>query len=144
MRKHIPSLSLRVLYGLLASALLFATLMCLTSYTHYTSIGIDVDTMKNQQITHRYYRVRWPGNGSIWLGGGLSHRASNPDSPYEPFDLAATFLASNPIKPQPNSRLNQIGFWYYTPRQQGWIGIPSFLPILLIGLLLFYLIRHRE
>lgn len=111
--------------------------MWLTSYTHYTSIGIDVDTQKNEQITHHYYRVRWPGNGSVWLGGGISQRASNPNKPYEPFDLAATFLAANPEKPQPKSWLNRMGFWYQKTSQQWWVGTPAFMPIVLLGVMLF-------
>ena len=122
---------------LLAFMLLAATLMWLSSYTHYTSIGIDVDMRQDKQISHHYYRVRWPGNGSIWLGGGVSQRASDPDKPYEPFDLAATFLASNPEKPQATSMLNRFGFWYPKTSQQWWVGVPSFMPVLLLGFCFF-------
>lgn len=127
---------------LLTLTLLGTTLMWLTSYTHYTSIGIDIDTRHNQLIKHHYYRVRWPGNGSIWFGGGTSQRASDPNRPYEPFDLAASFLHTNPTKPEPHSILNYIGFWQHnspSPNHQYWLGIPAWLPVFLLGITIFRL-----
>jgi len=137
----------RIFSGLLFIALFGFILMWFTSYTHYTSIGIDVDTQENTQITHHYYRVRWPGNASIWFGGGISERASDPNNPYEPFDLAATFLSPNPEKPHAHTTLNRLGFWYqsiHKPNRQWWVGIPSFMPLLLIGLMLFSLKKIKR
>jgi hypothetical protein len=127
--------------------------MWLSSYTHYTSIGIDADTRSQKNITHHYYRVRWPGNGSIWFGGGNTQRASDPSKPYEPFDLAATFFYANPVLPETNSGLNRWGFWHQyqnkptlNPTPESWIGIPSWLPVLFIVLfigLFLWLIKRR-
>jgi len=131
--------TLNILFSL---ALLGTTLMWLTSYTHYTSIGIDADTRENALIAHHYYRVRWPGNGSIWFGGGISQRASDPARPYEPFDLAASFLHANPEKPTPRSTLNRLGFWKQnspSPNLQYWLGIPAWLPVLILGFIVFKL-----
>ncbi len=127
---------------LLSLTLIATTLMWFTSYTHYTSFGIDADTRQDGLITHHYYRVRWPGNGSIWFGGGISQRASDPTRPYEPFDLAASFLHPNPQKPEPRTMLNRIGFWKHTspaPNLQYWLGIPAWLPVLMLGFIVFRL-----
>ena len=132
----------RLLTYLFSFALLGATLMWFTSYTHYTSIGIDADTKQNGLIAHHYYRARWPGNGSIWFGGGISQRASDPAHPYEPFDLAATFLYPDPQKPKAHSLWNRLGFWreyHSSPDIQYWLGIPAFIPIMLFSGLLFWI-----
>ena len=116
---------------LLSLKLILLTIMWLSSYTHYTSIGVDID--------HQYYRVRWPGNGSIWLGGGNTQRASDPTNPYEPFDLAATFFYANPRRPEAKTTFNRWGFWYKSiqkPNQQMWVGIPSWLPVFILFLIL--------
>ncbi len=131
---------------LLSLKLILLTIMWLSSYTHYTSIGVDIDRKENSNITHKYYRVRWPGNGSIWLGGGNTQRASDPSKPFEPFDLAATFFYANPQRPEAKTTLNRWGFWYKSvqkPNQQMWIGIPSWLPVLIVILMLLNFKRKR-
>ncbi len=131
---------MKIFAAILMLGFLFVTFMWLSSYTHYTSIGIDTDTQKNNQITHRYYRLRWPGNGSIWLGGGISQRVSDPARPYDPFDWAATFLYSTPEKLPTYSMLNRLGFWYKRSdslsNQQFWVGVPSIIPVFLLVLAL--------
>jgi len=129
-------------------ALLFFSIMFLSSYTHYTSIGIDVDTRQKENITHNYYRIRWPANGSVWLGGGKTQRASEPNKPYEPFDLAATLFYPNPEEnPVMKSALNRWGFWYKSsaiPNKQLWVGIPSWLPVLMLTFILIFIRRKRK
>jgi len=99
-----------LLLGFIGTAALWAT-----SYTHYTSVGIDhdqhVNNEANKSILHSYYRVRWPGNGSIWFGGGQSKRPIDSPKPFEAFDLAATFLYPNPELPIIESAYNKAGFW---------------------------------
>lgn len=118
----------------------------LSSYSHYTSVGVDRDQYNNDHIRHSYYRVRWPGNGSFWLGGGTSNRPLNSSKPFEGFDLAATFLDSNPVLPVAESNYNKVGFWLRSmthPSKQFWLGIPSWLPVLFLGLL-FFLSRKKQ
>ena len=133
--------------GFIGTAALWAT-----SYTHYTSIGIDHDQhinnegsdSNNKNILHSYYRVRWPGNGSIWFGGGQSKRSINSPKPFEAFDLAATFLYPNPELPIIESAYNKAGFWLKNrekPSQQFWLGIPAWLPVVILGFLSLFLWR---
>ncbi|MEE9444187.1 MAG: hypothetical protein V3V19_00840 [Cocleimonas sp.] len=124
---------------LLTLKLIVLTLMWLSSYTHYTSIGVDIDTQKDNNITHHFYRVRWPANGSIWFGGGNTQRSSDPSKHYEPFDLAATFFYANPQRPEVKSTLNAWGFWHQSaqkPNKQTWVGIPSWVPAIFILLII--------
>ncbi len=57
------------------AALFFA--MWIASYWTYTSLGIDRETLEpDGTVLNRYDRVRWPGDGSLWIGSG-SWRAEN-------------------------------------------------------------------
>ena len=144
----------KALLALLLLGLLGSSVMWATSYTHYTSVGIDHDQRVNadneqQQthIQHSYYRVRWPGNGSIWLGGGKSLRPHDSPKPFEPFDLAATFMHPQPVLPPIDSSYNKAGFWFKSltkPSRQIWLGVPSWLPVVVLGLLSFILWRRNR
>ena len=146
----------KLLLSLIFFSFIVATALWATSYTHYTSVGIDhdqhVDTRNNDKasdksIIHFYYRVRWPGNGSIWFGGGQSRRPHDSPKPFETFDLAATFLYPNPVLPTIESSYNKVGFWLKTmekPSEQFWLGIPACLPVLILGLLSIALWRKRD
>ena len=123
------------------------SLMWLTSYSHYTSIGINLDQYKQKKISHSYYRLRWPGNGSIWLGGGYSYRTLNSLKPFERIDLAATFLYSDPELPEVKSYYNKIGFWLISTNKssrQFWIGIPSWLPVLFLTFLIISIMKRLK
>jgi hypothetical protein len=76
----------------------------------YTSFGIDSEQMIGQSVFGRYYRVRWPGNGSLMIGYVDEHhhfRGKAADA----FDLGGTFL--QPAKPpRPRSVANWLGFWW--------------------------------
>ena len=136
--------------GFIGTATLWAT-----SYTHYTSLGIDHDQHLNndasdsngKSILHSYYRVRWPGNGSIWFGGGQSKRPIDSPKPFEAFDLAATFLYPSPELPAIESAYNKAGFWLKTmdkPSKQFWIGVPAWLPVVIFGFLSLLLWRRLK
>lgn len=57
----------------------------------YTSLGLDVETAVGSQVECVFYRVRWPGDGSIMIG-----RIDEPLRPYrhplERFDLGGVFF----------------------------------------------------
>jgi hypothetical protein len=110
--------------------------MWLTSYSFYTSFGVDTDRAEGSTVRSTLYRVRWPGDGSFRVGGGASSRALQGYS-VEPFDLGGTFFQP-PRRSTPRSFWNRIGFWWVdVPKaQEGvllwtfWIGVPSwFLPL---------------
>ncbi|MEW6498581.1 MAG: hypothetical protein AB1589_39695 [Cyanobacteriota bacterium] len=133
-----------------ASSLLSMTflVMWLFSYSFYTSLGVDSDRADASDVITAYYRIRWPGNGSFWIGGG-TYRHPGEGKRLDPFDLGGVFFQA-PQRPQPHSFWNRIGFWLIpiiledgtngsiesTPSQwQFWIGVPSWLPMLLTGAL---------
>ncbi len=137
----------QLFFALILFAWFGVTVMWATSYTHYTSVGIDHDQREEQQIKHSYYRLRWPGNGSISLGGGKSYRPLNSSKPFETLDLAATFLYPEPELPEVESIYNKAGFWYKSmiqPSRQFWLGVPAWLPVIILGFLSFVLWRRRN
>ena len=137
----------KLFFALILLAWFGGTAMWATSYTHYTSVGIDHDQREEQQIKHSYYRLRWTGGGSIWLGGGKSYRPLNSPKPFETLDLAATFLYPEPELPKVESIYNKAGFWYKSmtqPSRQFWLGVPAWLPVIILSFLSFVLWRKRN
>lgn len=126
---------------IITSLLSLTTLLWLSSYTHHTAIGIDHDFEQQDTVLHKYYRINWTGYGSIWIGYG-SVRKPNNAQPLEKFDLAAAFFHSQYKTPNLSTQTswNRLGFWYINgeePKPVFWIGIPSWLPVLILILLLF-------
>ena len=124
----------------LYALLLLFTALWLSSYTHHSSIGIDHDQRTDSGVLYYYYRINWTGNGSIWAGYGSSQLSASQDRKLEKFDPASAFL--KPAQPLPESatRLNRFGLWYINSSKSTpvfWIGIPSWLPVLV----LLFLIR---
>lgn len=112
--------------------------MWLLSYGFYTSLGVDTDRGDGvHTISSAYYRIRWPGNGSFWIGGG-AYRHPDEGKPLEPFDLGGVFFLE-PRRPSPQSFWNRMGFWLIRESEanqwQLWMGVPSWLPMLLTGVL---------
>ncbi|MEP0834542.1 hypothetical protein NDI48_25600 [Microcoleus sp. AS-A8] len=118
-----------------ASFLLSLTfvMMWLFSYRFYTSLGVDTDRADGSDVITGYYRIRWPGNGSFWIGGG-AYRHPDEGKPLQAFDLGGVFFQPPP-RSQPHSFWNRVGFWLKRESElnqwQFWIGVPSWLPVLL-------------
>jgi hypothetical protein len=113
----------------------------LSSYTHHTGVGVDHDFEQGDKVLHIYPRISWTGHGSIWLGYGSFIKDKNEGAVLERFDLAAVFFkrVTKQLNPLASS-WNRIGFWYIngqSPKASLWIGVPSWLPVLLIGLFLY-------
>lgn len=140
---------LNTINGCAIAASVSFTVLWLVGHYFYTSVGIDSDqTLDDQTVLARYYRFRYPGDGSVWLGAG-DFRRSLATKPVEWFDLGGTVLAP-PRRPTPNNAWNQWGFWWV---QEGWtdptiggalpsdrphmifVGIPGWMPIVLTGAL---------
>ncbi len=124
----------------LASLTCAWVVMWLSSYSFYTSLGLDMDRLEGSIVRYTYLRVRWPGDGSFRVGGGALLRPL-PDKPVEPFDLGGRFFQP-PRQSMPRSVWNRIGFWWVDePLEQDellntwvfWVGIPSWMPALLTG-----------
>ncbi|CAA6826824.1 MAG: Unknown protein [uncultured Thiotrichaceae bacterium] len=127
---------------LIRGLLVITTVLWLTSYTRHTAIGIDHDVEQQDRILHKYYRTNWTGHGSIWIGYGSLIKPDDSSQLLEKFDLAAAFFHRKYISLEGKSQTgwNKLGFWYINssePRPVFWIGIPSWLPVQLLVLLLF-------
>lgn len=122
--------------------------MCLSSYSLYTSLGMDTDHLEGDSVRYTYYRIRWLGDGSFRIGGGALARPLSA-APVDPFDLGGTFFEPA-RRPVPRSSWNHWGFWWvdepepHDNRRQiwtFWIGLPSWLPPLGTGALAVLMTR---
>ncbi len=116
------------------------------SYWRYTSFGVDVDRAEGAAILQTHYRLRWPGNGAFLMGADVFRRLG--PGPLDRFDLGGAFFRA-PRKPPERSVWNRMGFWLISDESQGgadtardavkvrsfWVGVPSWVPPLLLGLL---------
>ncbi|WP_298610137.1 hypothetical protein [uncultured Thiothrix sp.] len=134
MKTHYLKSFFTAVTGLLA---LTSFVMALSSYTRYSTLGIDNEQVFGEQVNYRYYRMWWPGNGALLIGWGESFQTYDPKRSYDVFDPAGTFFRSPHKQPQIQSSWNRIGFWWINslnPRQI-WVGVPAILPALfLLGL----------
>lgn len=129
--------------------LIITTVLWLTSYTRHTAIGIDHDFEKKDSILHKYYRINWTGHGSIWIGYGSIVRAYESSQILEKFDLAAAFFHHKYKPPEATNKtlLNRLGFCFINaknPKPVFWIGIPSWLPVLLLAFMLFLHKKYQK
>jgi len=109
----------------------------LSSYHLRSAIGFEQEQRQGEQVHYHYYRIAWPGNGSLLIGHGISTVPYHPEQTYDAFDIAASFF--KPPRPQwpAQSLWNRLGFWYVNepaPVNQYWLGVPSWLPVVLVGL----------
>ncbi|PWQ93952.1 hypothetical protein [Leucothrix arctica] len=138
---------MKIIYNtVLYASLLVFTVLWLSSYTHHSAIGIDHDQQVESGVLHYYYRLNWTGHGSVWVGYGSHQTSANPNRKLEKLDPASALL--KPVKPLPDSATvwNRLGFWYINsakPTPIFWVGVPSWIPILL-PLFLILLGKHRK
>jgi len=127
----------KLFHILLGFALIILTIFCLSSYAHYyNTIGIDSEQQKGDTVDFHYYRFWWPGDGSLLIGRGITTHKYDAHKQYDQFDLGAAFFRPQYKKLKAKSIWNKIGFWYISspaPVRQFWIGIPSWLPVLIIA-----------
>jgi hypothetical protein len=106
----------------------------------YTSVGIDTEHADGATVRERFWRVRWPGDGSVMVGWVDQHRSPDKHA-LEPFDLGGTFLQPSKAIP-PESIWNRLGFWYVhrlKGRDGAWlVGVPHWGLIVLSGLTLVW------
>lgn len=119
----------------------------------YTSVGYEFDTLTEGVMREDYYRVRWPGDGSVWVGSGWVHLPTESKA-LEPFDLGAVFFREPRVR-EPQTRWNQWGFWRISNqspaelpilKRQGesWWGVPGWLPGLMMALAWTFLRRRQK
>lgn len=69
------------------------------SYGFYTSFGLDTDRVHEGSGLRTHHRLRWPGDGSFWLGAESFWLPAS--EPLEVFDLGGTFFQGKPpIQPR--------------------------------------------
>ena len=128
----------------------FVLLLWIVGCSYYTSVGLDHDEFDGTLVKSSYYRVRWPGDGSLWLGGGTFH-FSQAQHALEPLDLAAIFLQP-PRRPVPITVWNKFGFWWTQTNNPAertaeyWLGFPGWLPVVLtsIPMLSSYVLNRKS
>lgn len=110
----------------------------------YTSLGLDRNVASGADGVVTYYRIRWPGDGSLWLGCS-AHRVPRAELSRYPLEPGGRLLG-DPVIPRPASRWNRAGFWLVTdveadplgvlnwpdPVRSRWLGVPGWLPALLL------------
>jgi hypothetical protein len=135
-----------LLHGLSWLVCLAFLVMWPFSYRFYTSFGIDTDQVDGGSVVRTFYRLRWPGDGSFWMGAEAFRPPAS--EPLDAFDLGGAFFRA-PRKPEPRSSWNRRGFWFIREQRKDttlqaqsgthvwsfWMGVPSWLPPLLTGLL---------
>jgi hypothetical protein len=91
--------------------LLLVVLLAVWPLTYrYTSVGLDVDTLRGETVDSRFYRLRWPGDGSVLVGWIDEHRSAEAE-PAKGLDVGALVL-QRPRPMTPRSTWNDVGFWY--------------------------------
>ena len=94
--------------------LIWAGLLAMWPVSHrYTSLGIDLESpAADGRVRCTFYRLRWPGDGSVCLARLVESRAATA-KPLERFDLGGRFF--KPAKAVcPANGWNRAGFWYVT------------------------------
>jgi len=141
----------RILYrGLLGLTCVLAVLW-LSSYSSASWLGVVLRKDERRTLTHTtYLRIQWPGNGSLRVGGGSLRRPIS-SAPEDAFNLEAKLFKS-PRRFEPRSLWNRLGFWWVDAPQEDaehmndwtfWVGIPSWLPLLLTGAATVLVRRRR-
>ncbi|CAN5437520.1 hypothetical protein BH10PLA1_BH10PLA1_04120 [soil metagenome] len=74
----------------------------------YSSLGIDLETPVGTQVVCVFYRVRWPGDGSIMIGR-IDEPLRAPKHPLERFDLGGVFFRPA-MELHPASLWERLGF----------------------------------
>lgn len=93
------------------AVLVLALLLVVWPLTYrYTSVGIDLESGHEQTVAQTFYRVRWPGNGSMLVGVIEEHRDTSSGR-VQRFDLGAEILR-HARPPEPRSVWNRLGFWW--------------------------------
>jgi len=126
----------RVLHILLLLMPLGFLLMIPASYRTYTSVGLDSERVDGDAWVHAYLRLRWPGDGSFFVGVERQRVPPQPRGPQR-LDLAARFFQTGAARPHPARR--SAFCVLRVPWDDGatgalWVGMPSVVPFLLSAL----------
>ncbi len=132
---------------LLILCFVITTLLSISSYSHHSSLGIDHDFEQQDRILHKYYRLNWTGYGSILIGYGSQWKQKQVGKALEKFDLALSLLKPAETPADRNTIGKRLGFWFIkseSPTPMLWVGFPSWLPVLLLLLLLLVYFKRSN
>lgn len=105
-----------------------AALLAFWPLSHrYTSLGLDLEQPDGpDRVRCTFYRLRWPGDGSVCVGRLVEHRAADA-KPLERFDLGGRFF--KPAKETgPQTAWNRVGFWRITDPTTPQAAAPAMAP----------------
>ena len=132
---------------LLILCFVITTLLSISSYTRHSSLGIDHDFEEQDRILHKYYRLNWTGYGSILIGYGSQWRNKDSGMAFEKFDPASSFLKPAETSAERDTLWKRLGFWFVKsdiPAPMLWLGIPSWLPVIILFLLLLFYFKRND
>src|SRR5205823_6346020 len=86
-------------------------IMVILGSIYYTSLGVDLESPEGAMVRRSYYRMRWPGNGGLWFGGGEHYRKLS-SRPIQEFDLACSAWRMPEHFPEAHTFWNRLGFWW--------------------------------
>ena len=117
--------------GAVVGVTLFVVLT-LAGFRWYSAAGLDFERRADDgRISYTYVRVRWPGDGSVWLGGESTRVTSLKREP-EVVDLGGRFFRrARPAVPQ--TVWNRLGFWVVREPGRAWVGVPGVLVVAGMG-----------
>jgi hypothetical protein len=142
---------LSLLFYFLAFVALSMSLLC--SYK-YASLGLDRDEKNPPMVLSTHYRLRWPGNGTLMIGGSSQRNLESKDHPFEAFDIGGTFG-----EPSHDDISHVLGFGYINAVWEDahnkahpddpklwskWLCIPAFLPAPLFAFIAMRLARKTH
>jgi hypothetical protein len=143
--------------GILVTATVGLLVMAAVGTRLYTSAGVDLESAEGEQVRQTYFRVRWPGNGQIWFGGGGKLRPAK-QKPLEAFDPACSAFRKPGRLPVPTTLAERLGFWWIVNPARDpsdgyrhpvrlnwgfWLGMPAWLPAFVTALLAWRLGRRK-
>ena len=103
-----------------------SVVLTLAGYFRYTSIGLDFERrVEDGSVSYYFVRIRWPGDGSVWIGGERTRLTELKREP-QAVDLGATLFAR--ARPStPRTVWNRMGFWLVREPGRAWVGVPGVL-----------------
>lgn len=120
------------------------------AYFRYSTVGLDTDRLTDYGIRHRYYRLRWPGDGTVRFGGGIIDYTLDEED-LDPIDPVGRLLETPKLDRHRPARQG-FGYWHGAERYDQpvgrdmgarWISLPAWLPgILLLAAIGIWKIRR--